>query len=1289
MRWSRIGLYTLAGIVTTLLLAVVILVSVDLGLFKERIEVLVTDMLDREFSIDGELHISVGPSIELSAEDVYLANPEWANEETFVTASKIDIAVDAWSLVNGPVEIERVEIDGVIINIENNGDGNASWIFKGLETRPDSDIPENAATGRLPVIVHNTAIHDIQVSYNAPALEKPLLFITDSLLSSIDADIFRVELTGSLNGTPLHFAKATSPIENLLEYGDVTVEWEGNIGEITIAGSAEIDDLLAPRRPRVELEIKGPSANYLAEILSVPPVTTGALGLSVSILENGEEMIASLSGVFGEFDFAVSGRFQDLQELHEIELDIAANGPDIGTLIRMSGGDYTDSDPFDIQGRIIRSGSEVTIENVQVAIGASEMTIDGFLGEFPTLKGGNLSLQAAGPDYGRFNRLFGLPGRLGGPFTTSLNITPNEDGRARVELAANTADIQARMDSLVSSADNFLGTTVQLEITGPDIRTVASAAGVNGLRKEAFRITATAEKDPDGYLIRSFDVVVDDDELKIAGHIGDMPFSGNTDLQIEFSGSNIGESVVTLGVPAENLPKGAFYLTGGVQKRDGQLWLRDVVAAIGNEEEYQFRLSGFVNPDADFVGSQVQVQAYGGSIAALAELAGLQGTPDVPFDIDVDLHRGQSNTYFEKGIFKSGVVVVEFSGEIGDELLADDMELTFNASVPGIKDVVARLGLDAAMLPDGDLVASGTVRQVAGRISVEPFAATLGGATLQINGDIGQPPALNGTRFRFELVGDDLSRLLPPDASGGSLAHAFAASGRVAVSGNEMELERFRANVGHTTVAGDFKINLDPLFESGTFGVQADSPDLFQLLPELQDVSVPQIGKMKFRGSGSWADNFWRFEKVRLELGDGFIEISGSLDGPPTFERTDLELEWVALSASKLSVLAGRELPDHPLRLKAHLVGTRDLMTMEDFEFTFGESDLGGQFTMRAGEVPAVGINVTSRLFDISEYLPVPEEEPQAAIDVVDNEVIPDTPIPLQLLQSFAADVDIEIDELRTRSLRLFGLELDASVSDGALKVENFAFANQGGGSFSLSTDLTPNSAGGADFVLAAEGKDMMLAVRAKTDDDLKQIPRLQFRADLTANGATVRELAGSLDGYIRVVGGEGRIPNGSFGFLTQDFVSELISTINPFARSDPYTSVECAVVLLHFDDGVMDADPVFVQQTDKLRVFASANIDLQTEKLDANFKIVPRKGLGISLSNLVNPYIKVTGTLAKPALVIDPEGVLIEGSLAVATAGLSVIAKSLKNRFLSGKDPCGKALADADERFADRKSTE
>jgi hypothetical protein len=615
------------------------------------------------------------------------------------------------------------------------------------------------------------------------------------------------------------------------------------------------------------------------------------------------------------------------------------------------------------------------------------------------------------------------------------------------------------------------------------------------------------------------------------------------------------------------------------------------------------------------------------------------------------------------------------------------MALTFDASVPALHDVIAEFGISADMLPAGDLVASGSLRQIDGEISAQRFEASFGGAKLQASGDIGQLPSLAGTRLKFELDGEDLSHWLPPDFSKESLAHAFAASGRMSLSENELEVDRLRANIGHTSFGGDFVISLDPFFDTGSFSARADSPDVFQLLPELKAVSVPEKAKLKYRGSGDWADNYWRFENSRLELGEGYIEISGSLDGPPTFERTDLDVEWVTSSVRKLSVIAGRELPDHRLHLKARLVGTRDVMTMQDFELTFGESDLQGQFTMRAGDIPAVDIDVQSRLFDISEYLPQPEEEPQAEIPVADHKVIPDTPLPLQLLRSFDADVDIEMDEVRTRGLHMLGLELDALVTAGALKIQKLSFSSLRGGQLSMSVDLIPIETGGADFALTADGNDLVVSTRARNEQELQQLPLLALQAELAASGETVRDLAGSMDGHFRLVGGAGRVPSGSFSIFTQDFVTELVNTINPFTKTDPYTNVECAVVLLRFDGGVIESHPAFVQQTDKLRIFANTRIDLKDETLDVDFKMVPRKGLGLSLSNLVNPYIKLTGTLGKPSLVLDPESVFIEGGVAVATMGLSILAKGLKDRFFSAKDPCGQALAAADEQNEARKS--
>ena len=106
------------------------------------------------------------------------------------------------------------------------------------------------------------------------------------------------------------------------------------------------------------------------------------------------------------------------------------------------------------------------------------------------------------------------------------------------------------------------------------------------------------------------------------------------------------------------------------------------------------------------------------------------------------------------------------------------------------------------------------------------------------------------------------------------------------------------------------------------------------------------------------------------------------------------------------------------------------------------------------------------------------------------------------------------------------------------------------------------------------------------------------------------------------------------------------------------------------------------VLQSDRLNIFADATVDLKTETVNADFNTVPQQGLGLNLSDLVTPYVRVSGTLANPSLGFNPTGTLVEGGAAVATGGLSILAKSLADRFLASKDPCGEAIAEADEQF-------
>jgi hypothetical protein len=66
----------------------------------------------------------------------------------------------------------------------------------------------------------------------------------------------------------------------------------------------------------------------------------------------------------------------------------------------------------------------------------------------------------------------------------------------------------------------------------------------------------------------------------------------------------------------------------------------------------------------------------------------------------------------------------------------------------------------------------------------------------------------------------------------------------------------------------------------------------------------------------------------------------------------------------------------------------------------------------------------------------------------------------------------------------------------------------------------------------------------------------------------------------------------------------------------------------------------------------------------------------------VVNPFISITGTLQSPVIGLDPAAVAVQGTLAVATVGISLLVKSLSDRFLSSKDPCGDALKKSREQL-------
>jgi hypothetical protein len=68
------------------------------------------------------------------------------------------------------------------------------------------------------------------------------------------------------------------------------------------------------------------------------------------------------------------------------------------------------------------------------------------------------------------------------------------------------------------------------------------------------------------------------------------------------------------------------------------------------------------------------------------------------------------------------------------------------------------------------------------------------------------------------------------------------------------------------------------------------------------------------------------------------------------------------------------------------------------------------------------------------------------------------------------------------------------------------------------------------------------------------------------------------------------------------------------------------------------------------------------------------------SVGEVLNPYIGVFGTFSKPVIRIDQETAFIAGGAAVATAGVSILAKGLWDRIRHSGDACERAATYAEQ---------
>ena len=295
-----------------------------------------------------------------------------------------------------------------------------------------------------------------------------------------------------------------------------------------------------------------------------------------------------------------------------------------------------------------------------------------------------------------------------------------------------------------------------------------------------------------------------------------------------------------------------------------------------------------------------------------------------------------------------------------------------------------------------------------------------------------------------------------------------------------------------------------------------------------------------------------------------------------------------------------------------------------------------------------------------------------------------DTPVSVLQDHKMDIDLDLDIETLVLDNTTVKDMDLTFLLNKGLLKLSPFSLRGTLGGSYNGTFTLDGRS-GAPRLHLDANGKNVRVGLMATPEQDPQTYPPMDIEANFEAIGSTRRAMASSLDGKVRIYQGEGQLASAGMNMLFSDFLTQLFTQLNPFAENSEYTTLECSVFAAVAESGVIKAFPLIVH-TEQLTILSEGTVDLNTEVLDLSFNTKPRTGIGLSPGMVINPLIKVGGRLTTPAVEIDPAGTLTSGGLAVATVGLSLVAKSLSDRFLSSPDPCGDARKEIQKYDAENK---
>ncbi len=898
--------------------------------------------------------------------------------------------------------------------------------------------------------------------------------------------------------------------------------------------------------------------------------------------------------------------------------------------------------------------------DLDLTLGQVKLMISGTVENLPRLEGVQIDAELGGPEIARVLDRVGLPPFAAGEFSVEATVHKIATGnqfRADGNLGEIDVFASGNMDHLLGSR------TLQIDfnIGGPDAKHVAELFGIQDAPTEPFRITGDLDRDLRKLTFENVRVQVGPDWFEIGGSLDFVNRIPNGDMRLSASGPDFSLAGPFLGV--SGLPAEPFEISGNLQKEGGFWNVSDAKARVG---ENRITAHGSVNAGGEDA-AEIVFRAQGPDVSILEDFTDLRGIPARDYDVRARIRSNPAGIRVEEGLGIFGDNRVSVDGIVAVQGGMVGTSLRISLQGPELHNVAILTGVP--YLPDGPFDASGSIRIEQDLLILGGVNASAGDLHGSVSGRVGLNESSGHFDLNLNLSGPDASRIAAIELLQEFAGVPFSVAGHVRHEGDAYDSESIRIEIGDFESEVKGRVYGPENFVDVSVSAKAVDPEALRKLAGLK--YLPD-GEFSFDGEIELTQTDWKFSNTELRIGEFLFSADGQLSLHPRSNSSDLRFGASGPSLNELGRVFGIDtLKPKSFDASGQFNGTRSGFAMRDLLVQVGENNLHGEFDFDLREKPRITGSLSSTFMDITESLqqsPPADDGNDPGEEHDTNFVFSDKPLNTGLLQSADIDVELSIETFIADTLSVTDLNLGFHLQDGALIINPIRFREEPG-SLEGSVSLQPLGEG-YSFDLSVLIDQVHLRLFASPDQDISEIPPLGGRLTLRGEGKSVHEIMAASNGEINLRHGSGRALDVGGSQVFGDIFLQVLRTLNPLQRKDPYRTVECGIYDVEIVDGIATIDTM-VLQTSRTTMVATGQLNLRNEKLDIAFRSKPREGIGVSLGTVANQLLSLGGTLRSPSIVIDAVSSVTTTGAAVATGGLSLLARGLWDRLSAEASVC------------------